>query len=125
MKSKSLVKMVALGIPMLLIAACSGGDNDTGSAGSATPEVQVVTLDARGQDIYDTNCIVCHGMEGTGAPQSGKLADWQERSDKGMDAMLDNAMDGFQAMPPMGGCFDCTEGDFRQLITFMTGGKLQ
>ena len=125
MKIKKLVKAFTLSIPMFLVAACGGSDESSETSKSAMPEAQVVTLDAQRQDIYDISCAVCHGMEGTGAPQSGKLSDWQERSSKGMEAMLNNAMDGFQAMPAMGGCFDCTEEDFRQLITFMTSGILK
>jgi cytochrome c5 len=125
MKIKKLVKAFTLGLPVLLVVACGGSDDGAGTSKSVMPKTQVVTLDARRQDIYDTNCAVCHGMEGTGAPQSGKLSDWQERSGKGMEAMLNNAMDGFQAMPAMGGCFDCTEEDFRPLITFMTGRMLE
>jgi cytochrome c5 len=64
-------------------------------------------------------------MAGTGAPVSGKLSDWQERTGKGMEALLNNSMDGYQAMPAMGGCFDCAEEDFRQLITFMTSGLVK
>lgn len=127
MKIKKLVSVFSVGIPMLLVVGC-GGSNDstgTGAAESALPEAQVVVLDARRQDIYETNCAICHSKAGTGAPQSGKLSDWQERSSKGMEAMLNNAMDGFQAMPAMGGCFDCTEEDFRPLITFMTSGVLE
>ena len=87
MKKKTLVKSLALGIPVLFLAACGGDDAGTGKAGTAMPQAQVVTLDARGQEIYATNCQVCHGMANSGAPQSGQLADWQERSDKGMEVM--------------------------------------
>lgn len=125
MMNKSTIKILALSIPILLAAACGGSNDSTGTAGPALPNTQIVTLDARGQDIYDTNCMVCHGMPGTGAPQSGTPSDWRERSTKGMHVVLNNAMDGFQAMPPMGGCFDCTEEDFTQLITFMTNGMLK
>ena len=125
MKRKKLVKALALGIPVLLVSACGGSNDSNGTSQSAMPEAQVVKLDARRQEIHDTNCAVCHGMAGSGAPQSGQLSDWQERSGKGMEAMLDNVMDGFQAMPAMGGCFDCTEEDFRPLITFMTSGMLK
>lgn len=125
MKKINLIKTLTLGLPILLVAACGVSDDNTATAASAVPEMQQITLDARGQDVYDTNCVVCHGMAGSGAPQTGAIADWQERSGQGMDVMLNNAMDGFQAMPAMGGCFDCDEDDFRQLITFMTSGMLK
>lgn len=125
MQTIHLVKVITLGIPILFVAACGGSDGPTEISVSAAPEAQLITLDARRQDVYDTNCVVCHGMAGSGAPQTGVIADWQERSQGGMETMLNNAMDGYQAMPAMGGCFDCTEEDFRPLITFMTGGKFK
>jgi cytochrome c5 len=125
MKRKPFVTIATLVLPMSLLAACSGGNDNGGPSPSAMPGVEVVRLDARRQDIYDTNCAVCHGMAGTGAPLTGKLSDWQGRSAKGMEVLLNNSMDGFQAMPAMGGCFDCTEEDFRPLITFMTSGLVK
>lgn len=125
MQTIHLVKVITLGIPILFVAACGGSDGPTEISVSAAPEAQLITLDARRQDVYDTNCVVCHGMAGSGAPQTGVIADWQERSQGGMETMLNNAMDGYQAMPAMRGCFDCTEEDFRPLITFMTGGKFK
>lgn len=125
MQLTSILKIVFLSVAMLLLAACDGGEQSNSSSKPTMPKGQVVVLDARGQDVYDTNCKVCHGLPNSGAPQSGQLSDWQERSAKGMDTMLNNVMDGVQAMPAMGGCFDCTENDFRQLITFMTSGILK
>jgi cytochrome c5 len=124
MHIKYLLRIVSLCLPMFLLVACGGSEESTATVKSPMVGAQTVVLDTRGQDVYDTNCVVCHGMAGTGAPTSGKLSDWQERSGKGMEAMLNNAMDGFQGMPAMGSCFDCTEEDFRQLITFMTNGLL-
>lgn len=125
MKKNNMFKMLMLGIPLLFLAACGEGNDNAATPASAAPASQQITLATRQQDIYDTNCAVCHGMTGSGAPQSGVITDWQKRSGKGMDTMLNNAMDGFQAMPAMGGCFDCEEEDFRQLITFMTSGILE
>ena len=125
MKKRNLIKTLTLAMPILLVTACGGSDDNTATTASAVPEAQQIILDARRQDVYDTNCVVCHGMAGSGAPLTGVIADWQERSGQGMDVMLNNVMDGFQAMPAMGGCFDCDEDDFRQLITFMTGGMLK
>ena len=120
----SLFKMAALAALLALVSACGESDNSSEADQPVTSVAQQITLDARGQEVYDTNCAVCHAMPGSGAPQTGVSADWQERTAKGMDTMLDNAMDGFQAMPAMGGCFDCGEDDFRQLIAFMTNGAL-
>jgi cytochrome c5 len=104
-----------------LLGGCDDGGNEKGAASPSATAV-VVTLDANRQEIYETSCKICHGLANSGAPQTGVAADWQERSARGMEVMVDNAMNGYQAMPPMGGCFHCTEEDFRQLIGFMTSG---
>ena len=36
-----------------------------------------------------------------------------------MDTLLDHSINGFQGMPPLGLCMQCTEADFRALIEFM------
>jgi cytochrome c5 len=41
------------------------------------------------------------------------------RLDKGMDALIHNARQGFNNMPPMGTCSDCTEAELRLAIEAM------
>ena len=114
------IPLIALAALVSLIAGCG---EDASEAEMASPAAAMtVTLNADRLEIYETNCKICHGLADSGAPQTGVVADWQERSAMGMDVLLDNAMNGYQAMPPMGGCFHCTEDDFRQLISFMTSG---
>lgn len=91
----------------------------------SVPDVAQVKLSAELEGVYQTSCAVCHGTAGTGAPQTGVAEDWQGRIDAGMDAVLNKAMNGYQGMPAMGGCFHCSEDDFRQLIGFMTNGRLR
>lgn len=122
---KEPIKKFALAAFALLLTACGENINTEETSAAQAAALAPIILDARRQDIYATNCAVCHGMAGTGAPLSGKLADWQQRSNKGMETMLNNAMDGYQSMPAMGGCFDCSEQDFRQLIGFMSSGTVK
>ena len=117
------IKIVTLILALAVVSACSS-DDKTSTSTDAKP-AQHITLSARAQDINDTNCKVCHALQGSGAPISGKPSDWQDRIGKGMDTLLVNVQDGFQAMPAMGGCFDCNEEDFRELITFMTNGAVK
>lgn len=110
----------------LLLAACSSEqDTQKGQNKTESSAVNPITLSADRQDIYDTSCKVCHGMEGLGAPVSGKIDDWTERKEQGMETILDNVINGYQAMPAMGGCFACSEDDFREIITYMTAGQVK
>ena len=117
---QNMARLLGLSVLLAVGSGCGDSGNEVGAAAPATAIV-AVALNADQQEIYETNCAVCHSLADSGAPQTGVAADWQERSARGMDMMIDNAMDGYQAMPPMGGCFHCTEDDFRQLIAYMAG----
>ena len=110
----------------LALAAC-GEESAPGKKSAPQMEAKVVAaqeLSPELRTIYQTSCQVCHDNAGTGAPVSGVAEDWTARVELGMDPMLENVMNGYQGMPAMGGCFHCTEEDFRLLIGFMTGGRL-
>ncbi|MBA6411693.1 cytochrome c5 family protein [Parahaliea sp. F7430] len=109
---------------VLALAACSSDNNIDSKAQVASAQQANIVLDARGLEIYNTNCKVCHGIEGTGAPMTGKASDWSERSKKGLEAMLANVMDGMNAMPPMGSCYDCNEEELEELIRYMTNNEI-
>ncbi|WP_257283747.1 cytochrome c5 family protein [Endozoicomonas sp. SESOKO1] len=69
--------------------------------------------------IYNRSCKACHTLANTGAPLTGDSHSWKSRMDKGMEALLDNVINGFGGMPPFGMCMDCQPEQFAALITFM------
>ncbi len=75
-------------------------------------------------DLYSSSCSTCHESSATGAPQTGDSLAWQPRIDKGMDALLENAINGFSGMPPLGLCMECTKDDFEALIQYMASEQL-
>ncbi|GAB2902444.1 hypothetical protein GCM10027180_35940 [Microbulbifer echini] len=70
-------------------------------------------------EIYGRTCRSCHSTGASAAPLTGDIATWEPRLDKGMDVLVDNAINGFQGMPPLGLCFECSPEQFEQLIAFM------
>lgn len=55
-------------------------------------------------------CAVCHAEKpqiDLGAPKNKK--DWGFRSKKGLNVLLEHTLQGYGAMPPRGGCFECTD----------------
>lgn len=73
-----------------------------------------------GQDVYQAACIACHGSGALGAPKLASKADWQPRIDaRGMDTLLKNALDGFNAMPARGACGDCSDDEIKAAIDYM------
>jgi cytochrome c5 len=68
-------------------------------------------------------CTACHAVGVLGAPKTQVAADWQPRLDeKGFDTVWKNAIDGINAMPPMGTCGDCTNDDIKAAIEYMIEG---
>jgi len=75
---------------------------------------------AAGEAIYNKACIACHAAGVAGAPKLGDAAAWEPRIAKGIDALLETAINGLNAMPPRGTCMDCSDDDLRNAIEFMT-----
>ncbi|MBT0586771.1 c-type cytochrome [Alteromonas oceanisediminis] len=76
-----------------------------------------------GADIYNQACVACHGSGVLGAPKNQVAADWQPRLDeKGFDGIWENAINGINAMPPMGTCGDCSNDDIKVAIEYMLEG---
>jgi len=47
------------------------------------------------------------------------MSEWDSRMEKGMDAVVTNAINGVNAMPAKGLCFDCNADDIRALVAYM------
>jgi len=71
-------------------------------------------------ELYESSCTICHGSGVAGAPKSFDAAAWAERLDKGKDVLLAHAISGFNGMPPLGMCSDCTQDDLSDLIDYMS-----
>ena len=97
-------------------------------AGESEPEPApvVVVADAgdaagpkSGEQIYNSNCMACHGTGAAGAPKMGDAAAWAPRIAAGMDIMLANATNGLNAMPPKGLCMSCSDAELQSAIQYI------
>lgn len=113
----------ALGLALgLLLSAC----------GEAEPPA-AVHLDAARQrpadpalaQVYASSCQLCHANPASGAPLAGDAKAWAPRLAQGADTLLDHSINGYQGMPPMGQCMQCSEEQFLALISFMSGHSFQ
>jgi cytochrome c5 len=98
-------------------AAPAAADAAVADAAAATEAAAPMTA----EQIYQTNCLACHATGAAGAPKTGDAAAWEPRIAKGMDAMLSNAVNGLNAMPPKGLCMSCSEDDLRGVIEYIVG----
>lgn len=70
-----------------------------------------------GQLIYDNVCSACHAAGVANAPVPGGTMN--ERADKGLDALVQSAINGLNVMPPKGGRPDLSDEQVHAAVEFM------
>lgn len=84
-------------------------------AASHRPQVFLKTLEGsenQGKQIVENFCANCHAVKpliALGAPKIHHNADWESRLKGGLASLVDHTQKGFNAMPPRGGCFECSD----------------
>ena len=97
------------------------------SADNSQQQVQLAQLtdgfDA--EATYMMSCFACHSTGAAGAPKvgPGNADAWAPRVEKGMDAVVANAINGLNTMPPKGLCFTCTDEDLAALVQYMVSSS--
>ncbi|MGI9273934.1 MAG: c-type cytochrome [Endozoicomonas sp.] len=107
---------------LTMLAGCSeqpGQTSEKGAVASASKKQESSPADERVVELYQVSCKTCHENQATGAPLTGDSDAWKERMKKGMDVLLQSAINGSGAMPPLGLCMECDENDFKALIQYM------
>lgn len=75
-----------------------------------------------GEQIYNHYCVNCHAQKpliSLGAPRIGEQNDWKLRLKQGFDVLFLHTDEGFNAMPPRGGCFECSDRQLALAIVNM------
>lgn len=74
--------------------------------------IQIQGAKDEGKQIYNHFCVNCHAKKPLielGAPKIGDAQDWSLRLKQGMNILFQHTDEGLNAMPPRGGCFECTD----------------
>ncbi len=74
---------------------------------------------ATGQAVYEKNCASCHESGIAGAPKLGDKTAWAPLISKGIDQMVQVAIDGKGAMPPKGGHPDLSNDEVHTAVNYM------
>ncbi len=72
--------------------------------------------------IYQAFCANCHDKEPlieVQAPKFRHMPDWQLRLKQSSQVIFKHVDEGLNAMPPRGGCFECTDQSLREAIKYM------
>ena len=87
---------------------------------AAAPAQATVAFDGSldGEMIYGSVCAACHAAAVLDAPQPGS-AEMAKRAESGIDAMMQNALNGLNAMPARGGRPDLSDEQVKAVIEFM------
>ncbi|WP_223787009.1 c-type cytochrome [Marinicella meishanensis] len=99
--------------------------NTDPNAVAAAPVEAVIAFDGSldGEMIYNNVCMACHTTGAGGAPKL-VAAEWETRLDKGMDAVIAQAINGFMGeaglMPAKGGRADLSDEQVKVAVEFMT-----
>jgi cytochrome c5 len=83
--------------------------------------------DARGKEVYDAACFICHATGVAGAPKLGDSADWAPRIELGTELLNKHAIEGFMGeaglMPPKGGRMDYSDDDVKAAVDYMVNNS--
>ena len=100
------------------------GDVELDVEPAAAVEPAPVEAAMSGPQVYNAACYLCHSPPGVGgAPVLGVAEDWAGRLEKGMETLVDHAINGFQGdtgfMPPKGGRIDLSDEEIVDALEYM------
>jgi cytochrome c5 len=72
-----------------------------------------------GGQVYNSLCMTCHDAGVAGAPITGSEDMAQRASEKGVDTLVSNAINGINVMPPKGGNLSLSDEEVRAAVEFM------
>ena len=148
---KQLVTVIALSfivpiIIILLLVNYVDFSNKEGSGSNSMSKEQIVKRIApvaqinykdpnapivykKGEEVYQSLCISCHGTGAAGAPKLGNIADWTTRLGQGFDGLLHSLLQGKGAMQPRAGAAtdDYSDYELARAVVYLvnsSGGKL-
>lgn len=87
----------------------------------AAPAVAQVSEPMSGEAVYKKTCMACHASGAAGAPKLGDKQAWKPRIEKGMDALMQSALNGVPgtSMMKRGTCLSCSDEDLRAAVEYM------
>ena len=72
-----------------------------------------------GREAYAATCASCHETGTGGAPKTGSIADWQDRSNLWEAVLFEHAEKGYLSMPAKGGNENASEYDVEAAAEYM------
>lgn len=76
------------------------------------------SVEMDGASVYAQACVACHDTGAAEAPIPGS-DQWKERAGKGLEALVYNAINGLNVMPPKGGRDDLSDAEITAAVEHM------
>lgn len=89
------------------------------SGAHASMDRSLVTPELSGKKLYAMRCHECHETGKNGAPKVGDYRAWGPRIEKGMEALVESAINGHNKMPSRGGLASASDEELRSVIDYM------
>ena len=120
---KSFPHLFSFALIAVLLSACSGVASQNLGSGEQfrPPTLRTAANDEEVMAKWSRSCALCHITGEAGAPVVGDTAEWQRRLQQGEEAIINNVVEGFNSMPPLGYCMACEVSDFRAMVAYMAG----
>jgi cytochrome c5 len=118
------MRAIRISLLLALAMALPGCGDETKPPTTSSVASSAMPTDPALAQIYTNSCQLCHANPAANAPLTGDRTAWEPRIQQGTDTLLDHAINGYNGMPPMGQCVECSEEQFLQLIGFMAGQPL-
>jgi len=84
---------------------------------SAAAPADSAAVDTEG--LYAQACAACHDTGAANAPKNGDKAAWADRIGKGLDTLVNHAVNGFNAMPAKGGAAQLSDVEVAAIVEYM------
>jgi cytochrome c5 len=89
------------------------------AAEPAAAPAEPVAAAGNGETLYNQTCFACHNTGAAGAPKIGDVAAWEPRIATGMDALVNSAVNGKNAMPAKGGNMGLSDDSVKDIVEYM------
>lgn len=99
----------------LVEVAMSSGDDERASKEDAAADFDLVL----GRAIFEKNCLTCHGVRASGAPQLRDHEAWRKRIAQGFDVLMRHALLGHRNMPPKGGASNLSDEEVAAAVGYV------
>ncbi|MFK8068969.1 MAG: c-type cytochrome [Gammaproteobacteria bacterium] len=101
----------------------SGSDKGEEALIEESSDQEESSKSEHGAAIYKQSCAVCHGQGVAGAPKTGEKSEWETRIAKGIEVLVDHAINGYTGdsgvMPAKGGNAGLSDDEVRHSVEHM------